>query len=40
MVDKVDQAAEEEHPCWHHLGCKGELTNEYEQFPFGGLVLG
>ena len=25
---QVDQAAEEEPPCSHHLGCKGELTNE------------
>ena len=36
---QVDHAAEEEPRCWRHLG-KGELTNEREQFPLGGLVLG
>ena len=36
---QVDQVAEEEPHCWRHLG-KGELTNEREQFPLDGLVLG
>ncbi|KAL5509668.1 hypothetical protein EMCRGX_G005071 [Ephydatia muelleri] len=36
---QVNQVAEEEPHCWCHLG-KGELTNEREQFPLGGLVLG
>ena len=36
---QIDQAVEEEPPCWHHLGCKGELADEQEQFPLGGLVL-
>ena len=36
---QVNQVAEEEPHCWCQLG-KGELTNEREQFPLGGLVLG
>ena len=35
---QVDQEAEEEPPCWRHLSKK--LTDEREQFPLDGLVLG
>ena len=36
--EEVNQVAEEEPSCWHHLGCKGELTNEREQLPLDGFI--
>ena len=37
---EVNHVAEEEPSCWHHLGCKGELADEQEQLPLGGIMPG
>ena len=37
---EIDQAAEEEPPCCHHLSCKGELVDEREQLPLGSCMPG